>query len=346
MIGVVGLGQIGQKIASRVSSFQEVLAVDTQKERLDSVQATKKIQGTVADCMQELGKCDLLITALPGSIAFETIKSMLTLGKPIVDISFFNEDPYSLDKIARDSKCLYVPDAGFAPGLSNIFAYRLYRKHNAQDIKIYVGGMPSKPRYPFWHSVTWSAEGLIDEYTRSARIIRNGRIEGVDPLGDIGEISIEGLGQFETFYSDGLRTLLKTVKSRELAELTLRHKGHLQLMKLLRDLGYFSETSQNSPRKASEAVFNNYRSVDDDFSVLEVSADTGTPISLVDDQKIAGESSMSRLTSLPAAVFARFIDEGRMEGNGIYEPEKLAEDDTLYSEMLEALRKDGMKLSA
>ncbi len=345
MIGIVGLGQIGQKIASRMSESGEVLVLDADNERLKTVQATEKIQGTVADHMNELSKCDLFLTALPGSVAFATVKKLLSLGKPVVDISFFNEDPYQLDEIARSSNTLYIPDAGFAPGLSNIFAARLHEKHQAEEIYIYVGGLPFNPKPPFLHSVTWSAEGLIDEYTREARIIHNGEIKTVDPLDKITRATIGNLGEFEAFYSDGLRTLLKTVKVKEMAELTLRYSGHLQLMKILREMGYFNEAENNSPRKVSEAIFNNYRSVGEDFSMLEVRADKGEPISLVDTQKIEGETSMSRLTSLPAVVMAQGILDGRIEGKGLYEPELVAGNDSVYDQMLKALRDDGMSLS-
>ena len=115
-------------------------------------------------------------------------------------------------------------------------------------------------------------------------------------------------------------------------------------MKLLRDLGYFSDTGKTIPRKATEEVFNNYRTNSGDFSVLEVRSDGEPKITMLDRQSIKGESSMSRLTSLPAAVIADFILKGRLEGTGIYEPEKLAEDSALYSGMLNAIRDEGISL--
>lgn len=344
MIGVVGLGQIGMKLASRMGKIGNVLAVDTERGRLDTSGAAVKIKGTVFENLDKLKKCDVILVALPGSIAFENVKKLLSLGIPVVDISFFNEDPYELDAIARSSGSLYIPDAGFAPGLSNIFAYRVQEQYRPSSIDILVGGLPISPSYPFWHSVTWSAEGLIDEYTRPAGVVRNGKREQIDPLAAIGEAPIEGLGYFETFYSDGLRTLLRTLSTNNVCELTLRYKGHLQLMKLLRDLGYFSDTGKTIPRKATEEVFNKYRTNSGDFSVLEVRSDGEPKITMLDRQSIKGESSMSRLTSLPAAVIADFILKGRLEGTGIYEPEKLAEDSALYSGMLNAIRDEGISL--
>ncbi len=48
---------------------------------------------------------------------------------------------------------------------------------------IHVGGLPKEPRPPLYYRITWSPKDLIEEYTRPARVIRNGEVTAVDPLG-------------------------------------------------------------------------------------------------------------------------------------------------------------------
>jgi len=170
---------------------------------------------------------------------------LVDLGVNVVDVSYFPEDPYKLSDLALRRKVKIVIDAGFAPGLSNILLGKFSQKYGGLKVgRIYVGGLSMDPNIPLGLVLTWSAEDLIDEYVRPARIILNGKQLSVDPLSMVGRIEIPKLGLMEYFVSDGVRTMLKTFNDAvELVEYTLRYPGHINVMMTLKNLGFLSEAS-------------------------------------------------------------------------------------------------------
>ncbi len=179
----------------------------------------------------------VVAVALPGRVAFKAVRILLGEGCRVVDASFYPEDPWSLEPLA--SRSLYVPDAGLAPGLSNMLAARVDSVlRGAERIDILVGGLSRDPSALLGLTAAWSAEDLVDEYVRPARMRVGGRVVSVDPLSYTGVAEIPGSGVFEYFASDGLRTLLRSLSHvAGLRELTLRYPGHLEAARLLRSLG-------------------------------------------------------------------------------------------------------------
>ena len=203
--------------------------------------------------------------------------------------------------------------------------------------------MPENPVEPFLHSVTLSVEGLIDEYTRKASVISSYRTKSVNPLDKIGSVSIEGYGDFEYFTSDGLRTLLSTVKVRNLSEKTIRVRGHLERMKFLQDMGYFSDEKFHgtSARNISEHIFGRFRSAGHDLCILLVRSGDASKHSLLVARGNESHTAMSMLTGIPAASVSRLVVEGKITGQGTVPPELIAENDKNYSAILQDLTQAG-----
>ncbi|MEM0169992.1 MAG: saccharopine dehydrogenase C-terminal domain-containing protein, partial [Thermoplasmata archaeon] len=242
MITVVGAGNIGSAIVDFLLEKDNISVIDISEKSLKKLTNVKKYKGTVMDNKQVIEKSDFVINALPGSISFEIISKIIKMGKGVIDVSYMPEDPFLLNDIAMEKNVFFVPDAGFAPGLSNIAAGFLYKSLiSPKKIEIYVAGLPMIKVPPLDYTITWSIEGLIDEYTRPARMIKNYKIVSVDPLETVEPFCISNLGSYESFVSDGLRTLLKTIKIRDMFERTLRYPSHIDKIKMLRDLGYFSK---------------------------------------------------------------------------------------------------------
>ncbi len=345
MIAVVGLGNIGSRIASELSKTNEVVAVDADKERVERADAAFKVAGTVEDASDRIKESEVIVAALPGQAAYKTVKKILSWGKKVVDISYTPENSYNLESIAKKTGALYIPDCGFAPGLSNIFAYRIHRLFSAEDVEIIVGGLPREPVEPFLHSITWSAEGLIDEYTRAATVIQDYSTKVVDPFSSIGTLELSGFGEFEYFTSDGLRTLLSTMHIKNLSEKTLRIKGHIDRMIFLREMGFFSEKpiDRISPRKLTEGVFNKFRA-GDDFCILLVRSGDKKKEILLTAEGTETTSAMSTLTALPAVTVARLVHDGRIDAEGILPPELIAENNDNYTAILHDLKAAGAKV--
>jgi saccharopine dehydrogenase-like NADP-dependent oxidoreductase len=186
-------------------------------------------------------KASLAVTALPSSVAFDVISDLVKRGVSVVDVSFFAEDPYLLERCAAKYGSVFVPDAGFAPGYSNLVVGHAVKELGALDsVDVLVGEVPLGPAPPLDHAVTWNPSDLIEEYTRPARVVEDYQVKVVDPLESVIEVELSGLGRFEGFASDGLRTLIRNVRAKRMREVTIRRPGHLSKMRLLRDLGLMS----------------------------------------------------------------------------------------------------------
>lgn len=91
-----------------------------------------------------------------------------------------------------------VPDCGVAPGLSNLLVGRAISKlDQVEEVNIMVGGLPEVPVPPLGYTITWSVEGLIDEYTRKAKIVENGEVVEIEALTGLEEIDFPGVGKLE-----------------------------------------------------------------------------------------------------------------------------------------------------
>ena len=254
-IALLGCGSIGYTIAYAFSESKvkaEFLIYDSSQVNLNrcislplSIANYKVIDLSNEDVLREVIKsADLIIDALPSFLGFKVMKLASKLCRDVISVSYIPEDPLVLNSNYIRCNSYLIPDAGFAPGLSNIFVGRALTVFTKVDeVRIYVGGLPEEPIGPLRYVITWSPEDLIEEYVRPARIIEDYKIKCVDPFSSVERVVIPKFGVFEAFYTNGLRTLLHTLKGRVryAFERTLRYEGHLGAMKLLRDLGLMDD---------------------------------------------------------------------------------------------------------
>ncbi len=187
-----------------------------------------------------MSEADAVVGALPGRLGFAMLETVIAAGKPIADISFSPEDLLSLDALAREKGVTAVVDCGVSPGISNLAVGRAAAALDEVDeVTIFVGGLPADRRRPFGYAIVFSATDVIEEYTRPARVVENGRVVTREALSEVETIEVPGVGTLEAFLTDGLRTLLSTVRARSMKEKTLRHPGHADAMRALRDGGFF-----------------------------------------------------------------------------------------------------------
>ncbi len=342
MIIVIGAGRMGRVIAQELSRSHEVLAVDSSEASLSKLEGIRSFKGNFKD-VPELGEADLVVTALPSEIAEQVIEYILLKGRNVVDISFTDYDPFKFDEIAKAHGCMYLPHAGFAPGLSNILAGKLHYGHRSRNIEIIVAGLQEKPFPPMGYIPTFNASSVIDEYTRPARYIENGSLKEALPLETIDTMEVEGFGKLDSFYSDGLSTILQTFRDGSVVEKTLRHPGHMEKMKFLNDMGYFSseKIGGSSAREISDELFR--RTVRDvpDVSILKVIPldKRGPEFSIVDHYDSKNIiSSMGRMTGFSAAAMAMAVLESKINGTGVFPAEWIGKDDTAFSFIMEYLK--------
>lgn len=363
---ILGAGLVGRTIAIELSKDYLVTAVDSNSSRLKNLKS-KKIKTHKADLSSEseikkvVKNADLVICALPGFMGFKSLKSIIKAGKNVVDISFFSEDQFLLDRIAKQKNVTAIVDCGVAPGLANIMLGYHNQKMKILNYKCMVGGLPFKREWPFEYKAFFSPIDVIAEYTRPARLVVDGKLIEKKALSDPEIIHFDKVGELEAFNTDGLRSLLRTMKIPNMIEKTIRYPGHIELMKILRETGLFSEKEIVVDGKKIKPVdmtakllfpFWSPEKGERDFTVMDVlieGIENGKKTShhyFVFDQYDPKEdnSSMARTTGFTCCAAARYFLEHNYKRKGICPPEFLGEDENCFNYIVSYLKKKDIRI--
>jgi lysine 6-dehydrogenase len=135
-----------------------------------------------------------------------------------------------------------IPDCGLAPGMVNILAAEgIRRLDRAQQVRIYVGGLPQEPEPPLNYQIVYSLEGALDYYTTPSWVLRGGRPVQVDALSEVEPVHFpEPVGQLEAFHTGGGISTLPFAYAGKIDVMeykTLRYPGHVSIMRPIRELG-------------------------------------------------------------------------------------------------------------
>ena len=364
---ILGAGLIGSTIAFDLSKDYLVTAVDSNHNQLKTL-SDKKIKTIVTDLSSNseikrvIKDYDLVICALPGFMGFKTLKSIIEEGKNVIDISFFSEDPFLLDELAKEKGVTAVVDCGVSPGLSNIILGYQNERMKIRNYKCIVGGLPYNRDWPFQYKAYFSPIDVIEEYIRPARIVINGKTVEKPALSEPEIINYKDIGELEAFNTDGLRSLLKTVHIPNMVEKTLRYPGHIELMKVLREVGYFSDNELEiaggliKPIDVTAKLLFPFWSPgkdEKDFTILDIliqGEEGGENIShhyFVFDSYDTDTrtSSMARTTGFTCSAVARYFLEGKCNRKGICPPEYLGEDESCYNFVLSYFKENGITIN-
>jgi lysine 6-dehydrogenase len=369
---VLGCGQIGSVIGSdfaRAVNEADVVFADKNPEKARTVASMMggvnwmRVDSENRESLSNAFKgFDIVIVALPGDFGYKALKSGIEAGVDMVDISFSPENSLSLSAEASKKGITIIPDCGVAPGLSNILVGHAASKLDTlYNVHILVGGIPEQPVPPLGYTVTWSAEGLIDEYIRGAFIVENGLIVEVPALSGLEEIDVPGVGRLEAFYTDGLRTLLHTFpKVGSMYEKTLRYTGHIQKIKLLKELGFFEdeplevEGMSVHPRIVTARILERSLRKPDvgDILAMMVEVDgirqrekAGFKYHLLDRFDKTGKvTAMARTTAYTASIVAQSLAKGHISEKGVVPPEKLGMKENLFNRVISGLNTRGVRV--
>lgn len=366
-IAVLGAGLVGFPIALDLSKDEnhEVILCDIRKERLDQIQKKYGLNTLQADLSDEktvkkiIRDADIVVSAVPGYLGFQTLKLVIGEGKNVVDIAFFPEDLFELQEFANEKGVIAISDIGVAPGMSNILtAYGSKMLDTTEKVRIYVGGLPRVRQLPFEYRAVFSPIDVIEEYTRPARFIRDGRLVEMPALSEPELINFTGFGTLEAFNSDGLRSLIRTIDCPDMIEKTLRYPGHIGKIQLLKDIGFFSTDTINVKGQLIRPIdlttqllfplwdLNN----EEDLTVMMVSVEGskgGKKIKYtweLSDQfdMVSGIHSMARTTGYTATAAVRMISGGIYSRKGISPPEYIGFEPVCVDFMLKDLAKRGV----
>lgn len=239
---VVGAGNIGTLISIMLSHQQyDVTLIDNSLEAL-SKDVLKDIKILCFDITDEdkllnvMKEVDYVVNASP----FFLNKTIAT-NAAIAEAHYFDltEDIDQINYIkglAKNGNSAFVPQCGLAPGFISIITNHLLKKFDSvQDVKMRVGALPINPNNRLKYNLTWSVDGLVNEYLKPCNAIRNKKSVQLTPLEGYETFSLDG-HNYEAFNtSGGLSTLYDAWSGRveNLDYKSIRYPGHCELIKFL-----------------------------------------------------------------------------------------------------------------
>ncbi|HAY71226.1 MAG TPA: saccharopine dehydrogenase, partial [Saprospirales bacterium] len=228
---ILGGGLVGTPMALDLAKDAkwDITVVDRSELVLNRLRQSEGVHVKQADMSDQnvlreiVNSFDLVINALPGYLGFRAVENLIDCGKNVVDIAFSPEDLSPLSQRAKEKGLTVIVDFGVAPGLSHMIAGMLDQRFDViEKLRIFVGGIPKRRTKPFEYFAVFSPIDVIEEYTRPARLVQNGQIVFKDALSDIEELEFEGIGTLEAFNSDGLRSLVHSVKAKDIGQVDRR----------------------------------------------------------------------------------------------------------------------------
>ncbi len=248
-IVVVGAGKIGATIADMLagSGDYSVTVVDRSQAQLDALDvgagiATRQIDIGEAGALEAVlaGKFAVL-SAAPFHLTTRIAEAAAATGVHYLDLTEDVASTRRVKELAASATSAFIPQCGLAPGFISIVTNDLARNFDTLDsVRMRVGALPQYPSNALNYNLTWSTDGVINEYCEPCEAIVDGGLTEVPPLEEREEFSLDGV-TYEAFNtSGGLGTLCETYrgKVRTLNYRTIRYPGHAAIMKaLLNDLG-------------------------------------------------------------------------------------------------------------
>lgn len=363
-IVVLGGGMVGSVMAFDLSQRYEVTLTDISQNRLDAIKlkypAINISQLDVTDKTKLnsfIKKFDLVICAVPGFLGFETLRTIIKAKMNVVDISFFPENSLELDSLAKENNVTAIVDCGVAPGMGNIIIGRYNELMKITKFECLVGGLPKIRKWPFSYKAPFSPVDVIEEYTRPARYVENGKLVIREPLTDSEFVEFDNIGTLESFNSDGLRSLIFTMPHiPNMKEKTMRYPGHVEYIKVLKESGFFDtkkieiDGSLISPLDfTSKILFNEWKlgETEEEITVMRITINgenkNGENITIVynlyDEYcEKNNVSSMARTTGFTGTATANMFLEGLFKEKGVFPPELVGKHKVCFDYILDYLK--------
>jgi len=367
---VLGAGRVGSAMAIDLALDKrfEVRVADRDARQLGRLEQSHGIRGEGVDfslpstAARAIADADLVVSAVPGFLGFQTLRTIIEAGKNVVDIAFFPEDPFELDDLAKSKGVTAIVDCGVAPGMSNMLVgHASSRLDKTESVAIYVGGLPANREGLFEYRAVFSPVDVIEEYTRPSRIVVDGQIVIREALSEIEVLHFPEVGDLEAFNTDGLRTLAQTIDAPNMVEKTLRYPGHAEKVKLLRDMGLFESREVLLPDGTSVCPIDlttallfplwEMQEGERDLTVMRIQV-CGTKdnaaccitYDLLDRfNDITGTTSMARTTGYAATMAVRMLQQNLFSAPGVYPPEFIGRDPACVDFILSGLKDRGIE---
>lgn len=361
---VLGAGMVGSTIAIDLSNKHKITLTDFNQEALSKAEqkcndlTIQLLDVTDKNTLQEtIKKFDLVVCAVPGFLGFETLKSIIEAEMNVIDISFFSENSLELDALAKEKNITAIVDCGVAPGMDNVILGYYNEKMKLTDFECLVGGLPKVKKWPFCYKAPFSPIDVIEEYTRPARYIENGKMITREALTDCEFVEFDNVGTLESFNSDGLRSIMFTMPHiKNMKEKTLRYPGHVEYVSVLKESGFFNtkEIEINGTKISpldftSKVLFDEWKlgETEEEITVMRITVKGENTDGKIEEitytlhDEYCSEtktSSMARTTGYTASAAANLFLEGEFTEKGVFPPELVGKHEDCFHYFLNYLK--------
>ncbi|MDX1401013.1 MAG: saccharopine dehydrogenase C-terminal domain-containing protein [Kiloniellales bacterium] len=240
---VLGAGKIGIAVAEFLADTgdYDVTLTDASQESLDRAKDKGfKLQKLDVEDHKKLAKAlldqDAVVSACPYYLNSWIAEAARDTRTHYFDLTEDVATTRAIRKIAEGADVAFMPQCGLAPGFIGIAGYDLARKFDRLEaLRMRVGALPQFPSNSLKYNLTWSTDGVINEYCNPCEAIHEGRRMEVLPLEGHEEFALDGI-TYEAFNtSGGLGTLCETLdrKVTFMDYKTVRYPGHCEFMKMM-----------------------------------------------------------------------------------------------------------------
>jgi len=273
---VIGAGKIGSLITFLLANSNEYFVYladihekNPQEKRLGSLANLKYLQLDAADSKAvaaavKENKIQAIISSLPYYCNIPIAKVAAECQAHYFDLTEDVKTTAAVSEISKTAKTAFVPQCGLAPGFISIVANHLMKNFPKLDtVKMRVGALPTNISNALQYSLTWSTDGLINEYGNPCEGVENGREVTLQPLEGLEQIKIDGL-TYEAFNtSGGIGSLASTYqgKVKHLSYKTIRYPGHCEKIKFLMDDLQLNDDRDTLKRIFERAIPKTYQDV-------------------------------------------------------------------------------------
>lgn len=252
---VIGAGLMGRVVAKDLLETEfdaQVTLVDIGESILREAAGfigqkrlmTCQLSITDTDASTEiLSQHDVVVCAAPHWLSLPCLEAAIRAQVSCVDlVGEAPEERQALNNRAVEAGITIIPGCGVAPGLSNVCVGKgVELLDEVNEAVIYVGGIPKEKTPPLNYQTVYSLESVFEACIRPARILHDGKETEVEALSGLEYVDFpQPVGQLEAFYTDGLASLILTMKGKitdHLAEKTLRYSGFAERIRFLQECG-------------------------------------------------------------------------------------------------------------
>ncbi|RUM20408.1 saccharopine dehydrogenase family protein [Rhizobium vallis] len=245
---VIGAGKIGGAIALMLAETGDykVVVTDRDEKQLSKIDRHPAISTAAVDITDSAALVAVLkgkfavLSAAPFNLTGKVAEAALEASVHYLDLTEDVATTKKVEELANGADVAFIPQCGLAPGFISIVANELATRFDTLDsVRMRVGALPQYPSNALNYNLTWSTDGLINEYIEPCEAVVEGKLATVPAMEEREEFSLDGV-TYEAFNtSGGLGTLAKSLEGRvrTMNYRTIRYPGHQAIIKaLLNDL--------------------------------------------------------------------------------------------------------------